>query len=307
MYILSLQMKMSKVFDSIFNFIRSHNRQSIIFQLTIFIIIVSLVLLFSCRNEEPDLTPKQINDCNNFDVILVAGQSNTMSGSGIDTTLDKTYPDLKQLGRFGQDNYKIIDAREPLQHYDNINSNSIGFAMIFGREYLKNGLLEPGRQLLIIPCGKSGTGFHSGFWNRGNDLYNDAVIRVKSVLQSGHGNKLVAILWHQGENDVGYNKYQSWLDKMILDMRNDINSSQIIPFITGGMVPLWVSLDYTRIQQQKIIANTQYRISSVGYADPTFPFSIEDSNFKDTIHYSAKGQREMGKRYFYVFSQLIRK
>ena len=68
-----------------------------------FLLVFSLFI--SCGESEPD----------NY-IILVIGQSNTHAGIGFDVELDKPVKGIKQLGRFGTDNMKIIEAVEPIQH-----------------------------------------------------------------------------------------------------------------------------------------------------------------------------------------------
>ena len=82
--------------------------------------LISLII-FSCSKEK--------NEPTNY-VILIVGQSNTHAGIGYDLELDKTVDGIKQLGRFGNDNMKIIDANEPL-HNHTASENKIGFGLTF--------------------------------------------------------------------------------------------------------------------------------------------------------------------------------
>jgi len=160
-------------------------------------------------------------------------------------------------------------------------------------------------RLLIVPCGYGGTGFIDNRWNEGDDLYEDAVSKVNYLLKSLPGSNLKVILWHQGEDDVDNPGYKDMLDSFINDFRQDLNNPEV-PFILGGMVPYWVNIDSTRINQQEIIANTPERIFKTGYADPSVPYIIEkEDNEFDMIHYDAKGQRELGRRYFDAYLKLL--
>lgn len=238
------------------------------------------------------------------DIILIIGQSNTHYGTGLSSEMDVTDPGIFQLGRHGGNNMKVIAAQEPLEHHT-YQENRIGFGLTFGKEYLKN-YLQPERSVLIIPCGFGGTGFSDNRWNKGDDLYNDAINRVNHILKNSPNSRLVAILWHQGERDIDTN-YQEALDAMILNMRKDIkdaNASQV-PFILGGMVPYWVDQDDERKDVERIIKSTPQRIPFTGFADPRKPFVIsKPDNREDEVHYDANGQRELGKRYFNEFKRL---
>ena len=237
-----------------------------------------------------------------YDVILVAGQSNTHYGYGIDSVLDSPSDKVFQLGRFDTNNYKVIPAAEPLDHITK-KSNSIGFALTFAKLYA-DAFLDDDRKVLIIPAGRSGSGFENNKWHIGDTLYNDAVKRTLFVLQNFYGSRLVAVLWQQGENDVENPAYQAELDQFIKDIRADLHSVNL-PFILGGMVPYWVSLKQQRITTQQIISETPLRLENTAYADPTWPTVItHDTTSNGPIHYTAEGLREMGLRYFAAYSQV---
>lgn len=234
-------------------------------------------------------------------VILVMGQSNTHAGLGLDPILDAIQPGIYQLGRFDNNNC-IIEATEPLDHHTKTEGR-IGFALTFAK--LMQAHIQSSNDILIVPCGFGATGFIDNRWNKTNDLYNDAVARIRLVMETYPNAELVAILWHQGETDVMLQNqnYQSDLDEFITNIRHDMNSDSV-PFILGGMVPYWVNQDAERQQQQQLIAATPTRVGKTGYADPSMPFVIEKSdNTFDEIHFDAAGQRELGARYFeqYLF------
>lgn len=263
-----------------------------------------LILCFGCKKTENNLLI--INDGNNYDIILLAGQSNTLFGFPKSDSIDLMSPLIKQLGRF-KNNLKIVPALEPLDNWSKY-PNHMGFSSEFANEYIKLNLLDSGRYLLIIPCGMGSTGFKHNDWNKGSYLYQDAINRVNIILKSNSKNKLVAFLWHQGEADVGWSYYQTELDKMINGMRLDIldNKGKDIPFILGGMVPYWVDQDSARNRQQNIIANTVYRIHNTGFANPYLPYRLtKDNDNDDIVHYNAKQLRELGKRYFSEYLKII--
>jgi hypothetical protein len=262
-----------------------------------------VTLFISCKKDNEDLN---IDRKKVFDIVLVAGQSNTCSGIGLNYLIDTPDTLVKQLGRFEND-MKVIDAIEPLDHWSK-SQDKIGFALTFAKEYIRANLLDSGKYLLIIPCGKGGTGFKKKEWNRGGVLYNDAIDRVNRVLRANNMNRIVAILWHQGEEDVNYDNYQADLDTMILGMRLDIKSNYIsnIPFILGGMVPFWVENYLNADKQQRIIENTVNRIMYTGYANPYLPSVLmRENNTYDFIHYNAEQQRELGRRYFSEYKKII--
>ena len=207
---------------------------------------------------------------------------------------------IVQLGRFGDDNLKVIPAREPLAHH-NAKPDRIGFAMTFAKLY-KEKFLENGKKILLIPAGHGGTGFIDKHWNPGDDLYEDAMMRVNYVFEKYPNSTLKAILWQQGEKDVNQksDSYRQNLDTMIVQIRKDVKAAGIsVPFFMGGMVPYWVDQKKRRQVQQRYIRKTSERHPNVWYVDPTSPFVIKKAdNKEDEIHYDAKGQTELGHRYF---------
>jgi len=237
-----------------------------------------------------------------YDVFLVAGQSNTHAGKAFDPVLDQPDSDIKQLGRFDSLNYRIVAAAENLQHWTRVDGY-IGFALTFAKLY-KPLLAGTGRKILIVPCGYGNTAVIE--WQRGGMLYNDIIARI-NYATSLPGSRLAGILWHQGENDLENGNYQSQLDTLITNIREDLGNT-MLPFVLGGLVPFVVNNPWrpNRILIQNIIKDTPNRLLKTAYADPSLPTIIDkpDNEF-DESHFDAAGQREMGKRYFGAY-MLIR-
>lgn len=236
-------------------------------------------------------------------IILVAGQSNTHAGFGLDEQIDTPEDGIYQLGRFSN-NMCIIQACEPLDHHTRTDG-MIGFALTFAKLFKQYE--QTAEDIVLVPCGFGGTGFMDNRWNKTNDLYEDAVSRVNHLLTQHPNAVLSAVLWHQGETDVILNNpdYEQSLDQFINDLRTDIGHTEV-PLIVGGMVPYWVQQAADRQAVEAIIADTPNRHLNVSYADPTNPFVIEkpDNRF-DEIHYSAAGQRELGQRYFTAYLEIV--
>lgn len=238
-----------------------------------------------------------------YDVILLAGQSNTHYGFNMNAAIDTVGVNVKQLGRLDGDDMKVIAGKEPLDNWTRA-SGRISFASSFGNMYAKN-YLTGNRKVLIVPCGYSATSMVGGNWRVGDPLYKDAVKRTNFVLDTYLGSRLVAILWHQGEYDAGNANYQGQLDAMINGMRKEITDASKVPFLLGGMVPDWVKGATSRQTIQNIIANTVNRVPNTGYADSMLPTVLtRANNSNDQIHYDATQQRELAKRYFEEYKRL---
>ena len=256
--------------------------------------LLTALIFISCKDNTPvicsdvELTAPQI--------ILLVGQSNTHYGLGLNEVIDAPVNGIYQLGRF-DNNRCIVQACEPLDNHTKAE-NRIGFAFTFTK--LLHEHLPDSIDLIIVPCGYGGTGFADNRWNKSDDLYEDAVNRVNSLMDDYPSATVSAILWHQGETDVilGNQNYASDLDNFIDNLRADIGNDTV-PFILGGMVPYWVNQAADRQALQQILKDSPTRVNNVGYADPEVPFVIVKSdNAFDEIHYDASGLRELGERYF---------
>lgn len=240
-----------------------------------------------------------------YDIFPVMGQSNVNFGNGLDYAVDKSDPRIKQLGRFGSNNYRVIQATDPLEHLV-VAQNCNGFAMTFALNYLTH-YWENKREILLIPAGENGSSFRYKRWNKGDTLYNDVLARIKYVLQKYPGSKVKGFLWHQGESDVYWGRdYALLLDRMISSLRSDIagRSGDSIPFIVGGLVPYWVDKYPAAKITDSVISETQGRLPMIGYASARTPFIIEKPvNYNDEVHFDAAGQRELGKRYFEAYKR----
>ena len=200
-----------------------------------------------------------------YDIFIIAGQSNTHQGRGLDHNIDTPDSNIFQLGRFSLYNHVIGIAQEPLQHHTS-DDQRIGFGLTFCKLYNQNINLENNR-VLIIPCGYGGTSISD--WSSNNKLYKDLVNRVNFVLKKYPESKVKAVLWHQGESDVNNQNYAPKLDTFILQIQKDLGGNT--PFILGGMVPYWAALKPTHVAQQNIIKSTPERIPNTAYANPDIP------------------------------------
>ncbi len=258
-----------------------------------------IVLCLSC-SKPGQIALEQVDVPNIYDVVLIMGQSNTHHGLWIDESVDIYHPDVLQLGRSGSRDLQVLAAEEPLDHHTK-NDKRIGFSNVFSNLYVDE-LLSKDKRLLLIPCGYAGSSLHENNWNEGDELFEDAIRRTHYVLENFPGSELKCVLWHQGESDVHNDDYQLMLDEMIVNFRSRIGKENLL-FLMGGMVPQWVETSEKAQRIQEIILHTPSRISHTGYVSPTFPFVIEADEF-DVIHFNAKGQRELGKRYFDKYKEM---
>lgn len=266
------------------------------------LILLFLFILYGCT--EQSLTEE--NQTIVYDIFPVIGQSNTNTGYGLDYNIDITDPRIKQLGRFDSNAYKIIPARDPLEHHV-VEVGCNGFAMTFALNYLQY-YWQGNRHVLLIPGAKGGSSFRFREWNKGDTLYNDIVRRVKYVLEKYPGSKVRAFLWHQGESDVYWGRdYAKLLDRTIVNMRRDIagTAGDSIPFLLGEFVPYWTDGYPAAKITDSVIKETPGRVPFTAFVSAREPFVIEKpDNSVNYNHFDAAGQRELGRRYFNVYRAL---
>jgi len=236
-----------------------------------------------------------------YDVFLLAGQSNCEGfATPIDLNFDYTNPNILQ---YGGGNSSTLDktltlAVEPLRGRSGGVSNAIGFGLTFAKLYHQ----YTGKKVILIPTALGGTGFANNRWNStggangaGRDLYEFAIQQVREVLNISINNKLIAILWHQGELDADNNtaNYATMLDAMIAGFRTRLNLPNL-PFILGEMVESWVAANSSvRGNVQNLIRNTPLRVTNTRTVTSSGLLPLPDG-----IHFNAVSQRELGRRYF---------
>ena len=159
-----------------------------------------------------------------YDIILVAGQSNTHYGYPLDKEIDSVSSRLYTLRRFDGQDYRIAPAKQALDFWTKAD-DKISFVNTFSNLYINDILKNSKRKVLVIPCGYSESSILS--WTKKQILYEDAIQRVNYVLQNVPGSKLTTILWHQGESNIDMKDYDKVLDKMIIDMRADIDQKNM--------------------------------------------------------------------------------
>jgi hypothetical protein len=316
---------------------------------TIFILISILFIILILN------TPKLENFQNNtgYDIILIAGQSNSV-GRGLEehnfpktrTGLNhKTWAQTLNMyrddyhGTHGRPNSLICalnkdnsireSAIDPIHHQENfpyrLNNRSIrnnfGFAVSFAREYIRQNKLSSGRKILLVGCGWGGTGFRdNGRWMFPNgDLYKGTIERANNAFRktdNGNNNRFIAILWHQGENDVSSpTGYRENVSACLNGIRTAIkkNNPHTIPILMGGLTNDTENRRNFTEQHIKTVkdmsGNRNFRfvpsnaIPNVFYKDLAL-FNHDLLPDKDTgnNHFSKSSQIEFGKRYFYVFN-----
>src|ERR1051325_5652909 len=158
-----------------------------------------------------------------FHLHLLIGQSN-MAGQGKIEEVDTTpHPRVLMFDRKNQ----WLPAIEPIT-YRVKRGYGVGPGLAFGKVMAEH---QADATIGLVSCAVGGTPLKR--WDRGGDLYSNAVQRVRLAMKDG---TLKGILWHQGEADSkresDANSYGDRLAKMIHDLREDLNATNA-PFVAG--------------------------------------------------------------------------
>jgi len=218
-------------------------------------------------------------------VYLLMGQSN-MQGRGALETEDRT-PHPRVFVLTASNHWDL--AVEPL--HGSGPRAGFGPGLVFGKlmaAWDTNAIIG------LVPCAVGASELKR--WERGGDLYSNAVARAQAAKRDG---TLAGILWHQGEQDsmtaTNSNTYYERLVKMIENIRADLGQPQL-PFVVGQIGEFL----YTRRKQQTPYAKT------VNDALARIPMHVPRTacvssagltHVGDEVHFDGKSQRELGKRF----------
>ena len=263
-----------------------------------------------------------------YDIIVLAGQSNAegygiggsvppwqederidlMTGAVqaevVQTAYGNDYLSL-QVG----DEYTIERANERVVDGKKISFLALPFARAYANEYL-----EKGRKLLIIQTAVGGTGFAKHHWGEGDLLCERMLKMVKEALSLNEENKVVAVLWHQGEHDAFENAEWDDEKRHLEHIKNLTRFIQIVrenfggvAFVCAGFTKAWVE-QYPE-QNQAVLSAIKTVCEQVGNAsfiEKTDDLSTNDDLMKngDYVHFSRDSIEILGERYFNAYKNL---
>lgn len=271
------------------------------------------------------------------DVIILAGQSNAQ-GHGLGECSDPYKPDERILVLQGKmPAYELIEGKTDLWYLE-MEGCSEGrvevakidgagcFAHYFAREYVKNGLLKEGRKLLIVYAPVGGTGFVgkywgigkseriSGFWTEDGPLYQRMLSLTDEALRLNPENKIVGLLWHQGECDAwereaqGLGETYADLLKKLIDGVKERYALQKLPVVCGEFV-LDTWYEACKEKSDIVMRATENLMCEIGggFVKATGLLSNRQAvGNGDNIHFSHESLRVLGERYFEAYKKIVK-
>lgn len=244
-----------------------------------------------------------------FDIIIQAGQSNA-DGSAHGPVEDYYEPNANVWYMNG--NFVITEAVERVIYGNEIRGN---FSLSFSREYINNGLLGEGRKLLILRTAVGGTGFLDNRWKLTDDLYLRMMEMIRTALALNPENRLVALLWHQGETDAlckaSYEVHYHHLMTLLKSVREEFGVPEL-PFVAGDFVQQWkndnIGICTPVVDAIRAVCRDCEKgsfVESEGLLSNAQEVYPNNTRLTDTIHFSRRSIYELGKRYFEAYSRLI--
>lgn len=253
-----------------------------------------------------------------FDIVIQGGQSNA-EGCGVGFVEpeykpceDVLYLDIHKKVETIENRLVITYAEKPfaikIAEERFLEDGKRGdFALTFSQEYIREGLLTNERKLLIVRAAVGGTGFQKEHWGLGKQLYTKLVEMTDYALSLNPENRIIGVLWHQGEHDAFEGNtpenYYKQLKEMLLDIRARYGN---MPFVAGDFCHDWK--DKNLAICQPIVNTIKQVVDEIGNAGFVKTADLLSNNQKtgngDEIHFCRESLYTLGKRYFKEFYRL---
>lgn len=245
-----------------------------------------------------------------FDIIIQAGQSNS-EGYGFGEVDDPYCPDDRVW--YMNENSTLSVAAEKVTG----NEIQSTYALTFAREYLNAKLFASDRKLLILRTAAGGTGFLDHRWGMCDDLYLRMIEMSHTAISLNGENRLVGLLWHQGENECSnnavYDIHYGNLRGLFESVRNELNLPDL-PIVAADFVHDWknanIHICVPVVDAMRDVCNDIGHCAFVetdGLLSNLQELHRNPLGWEDTIHFSRKSLYELGKRYFTAFEKIIKK
>ena len=153
----------------------------------------------------------------------------------------------------------------------------------------------------LIPCADGGTSIRQ--WQPGEILFDHAVMMAKLAMRTS---KLGGIIWHQGESDCRGiyepEKYRERFLRTMTELRKELNAEHL-PLIVGeiseNISKDWDAKDYP-VKFNKLLHELAAELPNCKVVATT-DLILKD----DGIHFNSASLRELGRRYFEKYKEIV--
>lgn len=253
-----------------------------------------------------------------YDIILQAGQSNA-AGYGHGPAEHPYVPDPRVLYLTAGDpeageydpkgDYEISVAAERPNPAFGPEDRLGDFSLSFAQRYVEEGLLAPGRKLLIVRTAVGGTGFLKHYWQVGDPLYERMLRMTDYALALNPQNRLVGFLWHQGEHEAAFlndpQRYHDQLLEVVESVKTCYGKAEL-PFICGGFCDQWAQENQPACDNiMAVIRKVAEKLGGAYIKTADLRSNDQKTGDGDTIHFCREDLQELGRRYFAAYQKLI--
>ena len=264
-----------------------------------------------------------------LDIIILAGQSNA-EGNGhgaVDCAYVPTPEILMMQGNYtqkvaknaGEKDFFVVEA-EKSYSIDTAKERVSGkttfgnLALTFAKKYKEN-LLESERKILIVNTAVGGTGFAKNHWGIGEVLFERLMEMTSEALKMNSKNRVVALLWHQGEHDAyefdhltDIEREDFYKEKINILFSRVRESFGKMPIICGRFASPWEKLYKSRCEA--IYSATEKVCKALGSAVMVTTSDLTTNAYEtgnsDDIHFSRKALYLLGERYYGAYEKILK-
>lgn len=253
-----------------------------------------------------------------FDIILLAGQSNAQ-GSGYGPVEEEYLPDgvlYRMNGKGEHEKYEngawtlSLPIHITVSEVDTRVADDL--AVSFARAYIRKGLLAEGRKLLIVHTALGATSFAAGQWTPMGLCYRRMLYMLDCALNLNPENRVVALLWHQGESDASrgtsYEAQKEYLSYLFSTTRTRAHNDRL-PIVAADFCAQWKNENLAACEPiVRAIRETVESLGGVFVETEDLPSNCQDgADPEDRIHFSRRSLHILGARYFDAFIKITEK
>lgn len=263
-----------------------------------------------------------------FDIIVMAGQSNA-AGCGWGPVTEEYIPDERIWQYTNNIGIRVTGTGSDLKaepilptqerwgvaEEKTVETHKVGnLALQFAASYADK-CLQPDRKVLLVQANCGGTGYARQQWGVGNFMHTNMLEMVKKALAGDPGNRVVALLWHQGEHDAfenadwdaqkRYEVHKANLQATLADFYRQVGDKDI-PFIAGDFCYEWRQKNQDACDAVAKAIRECAQAFGGGFVETVGLLSNNQKNGNgDDIHFCRESLHILGQRYFEKYMSIM--